>query len=160
MKLIITTILLLSCALSQAQSFQAQYVYDANGNRTKATIVYLSLKSEPSDLNQILPDGSDTSNLPRKGWAPGVNDSLNQYKVTIYPNPTHGNLLVQINGAMEQLTNNSNFIKIWNMQGQLQIDVNPLTTNNLIDLSQYAAGSYILKVYLNGQVKDFKIVKE
>lgn len=160
MKLLITTLILLSCAITHAQNFQAQYQYDANGNRTKATIIYLSLKSAPADLNQIIPDGSDTANLPRKGWAAGVTDSLANYKVTVFPNPTHGNLLVQINGATDKVANPANTIKIWNMQGQLLLDVNPISINNLIDLSQYASGTYILKVFLDGQVKDFKIVKE
>ena len=159
-KIFINLIFIGCSVVIQAQNFQAQYLYDANGNRYRATIIYLSVKSASSDLEQVLPQGTDTANLPRKGWLKGITDSAN-YKVIIYPNPTHGSLLVQIVGVtQEQLSTPTSVITLWNMQGQQLITISPVDNSNLIDLTKFSSGTYILRINLEGHIKDFKIVKD
>jgi hypothetical protein len=146
-KMIITGMVLFMCAMLQAQSFTATYTYDANGNRILAQVTYL-LKSVKLDQSQ---DSLKTTSL----------DSLGNCIVRIYPNPTHGDLIVEIDGVTpDQFSAQGNAIKIWNMQGKMVLDIPVRDSNNPVDLSNIAVGPYVLKLYINGKVKSYKIIKE
>jgi len=60
-----------------AQAFQAQYEYDANGNRISATVIFLNRSSADKVYTEPL-----DANL----------DEMNSTAIKIYPNPTKGNL--------------------------------------------------------------------
>jgi hypothetical protein len=145
--------------VSQAQNFTATYAYDANGNRKKVTVIYLSEKDQIvlADTNLILPD---TTLLPDNGWNKKITEPLDDLVITIYPNPTHGMLCVKISGAStEQLSAAGNAIKLWDMQSKLLYNIAPLTQYNFVNLSRNTMGTYILKVFVAGRTKEYRIVK-
>jgi hypothetical protein len=168
-KYILLTSMLLISFKSNAQAFKtySQYGYDANGNRTSTSIIYLAtnLKSDTITLEQMASEDdifkTDTSNLPEKGWQPGIYDNLGNLNIILYPNPTHGIIIIGISGITETLsTVPGNYIRIWDIQGRLVLTKNIPVKNNTIDLSQAKNGTYLLKISLGSQVKDYKIIKE
>lgn len=150
MKLILSRTLLIAAMLllvlsSKAQSFQAQYTYDANGNRLTATVIYLSRSS--------------SSPVPKVVEAIKVDPEIN-LTITIYPNPTQGDLRVELTGATsDQLSVPSNAIKVWDMQGRLLISLKSIGSSNVVDLSGYSNGTYIMQLFFGGRVKEYKIIK-
>ncbi len=135
------------CSALNAQSFQAKYAYDANGNRILANIIYLSTNAP--------------NNAPVK-----VEESLKigesqELKVNIYPNPTKGDLRVDIEGGTGNLFDNpNNAIKVWDMQGKLVVAITSIGASNRVDLNQFAKGAYIMHIILKGETKTYKILKD
>lgn len=144
-KPVVLAVMLLAYAAVSAQTFQASYRYDANGNRERAVVIYLSeLKSTST------PKVEDEINLEKQA-----------VQVSIYPNPTRGDLRVDITGATPELFDNiGNAIKVWDMQGRLLLSLSPVVTSNEVDLSTQRNGTYIMQLFFGGKVTDYKIVKE
>ncbi len=145
--------MLLALALStvsiysaNGQLFKARYKYDANGNREKANIIYLK-SNVPSPSPMI----EDVVKL----------EESTEFKVSIFPNPTQGDLKVEITGGLSNLfTNKNNCIKVWDIKGDLIITQTPICSSNLIDLSKERNGTYIMKLIIGKTIKDYKIIKQ
>lgn len=136
---------LFDCAPIKAQTNKATYLYDNNGNRTKATVI---------DMSQ-----SQSSPSPKVEEKLDINDK-NSLNITVLPNPTHGELIIELNGAtIEQLNTPNNVIRVWDMQGRLLFTSEPLRNSNLIDISNYDNGIYIVQLFFNGKSKSYKVVK-
>jgi hypothetical protein len=168
-KYISLLILLTSVAQLQAQALKTStaYVYDPNGNRISATVIYLqtTLKSATLPLDQVLPENSlsssDTALLPKQGWEPGTSEPLGNFEVKVYPNPTHGVIILEILKISDkQLVAAENSIKIFDIQGVLIKNYSPMTRYNIIDLSAKPNSPYLLQVIISDQIKNYKIVKE
>ena len=106
-KNIIISILLAATSSVFSQAFKATYSYDAAGNRTTATIIWLtsSLKNDEVIDSAIAAETHDRASLattdatiPKQGYTQPNLDSMAGTKITIYPNPTYGMLLVQLDG--------------------------------------------------------------
>lgn len=138
-------LLLLSVVPTMAQTFKATYTYDANGNRISATVIYISTTPQGTS-----PEFKEDLTINEKS----------SISITIAPNPTQGNLRVDITSTNQLEINSQNsFIKVWDMQGKLLVDKNSIGLSNSIDLSNYSNGVYILKISINGALKEYKIVK-
>jgi len=118
------------------------YTYDMAGNRLTRKLVILS------NPNYVKKSADEP--------AP-VKDQLGERKITIYPNPTKGNLAVEIIGGDDKEKMN---IILFNAQGkQLCVKkTNAVTT--LLDLTNYPAGYYLLRIQANDKMTEFKILKE
>ena len=144
-KIAVFAVTLFTSVALNAQTFRATYTYDANGNRISASVVYLS--QAPSGTSPIVEE-----ELPL--------DQNNKLTITIFPNPTQGNLRVELTGATdEQLSTPSNTIRVWDVQGKLLFSIPTLGASNHVDLSGYGNGVYIMQLFFNGKVKDYRIVK-
>lgn len=144
-KMFISVTMFMVCFVSQAQSFSASYLYDANGNRYLAQVTYL-LKSA-----HIAADQSNIQSV----------DSITKCVIKIYPNPTHGDLVLEITGVTPQkLSSQSNPIQIVNLQGKTVMEISTMGSFNPVDISTLANGIYILRIQLNGKVWTYKIVKD
>ena len=164
-KPIICCIALLAGLAAYTQSFNATYGYDANGNRTSVVTLYLSMKSATVTTDSAsVKDSLDiptSINLPQQGWQKGIDDPGTGFGITLYPNPTYGKLLVEISGlAAEQMNVPGNGIWVYNVQGAQVLTIKNVTTYNAIDMTDKPAGVYIMKLRLNGQFKEYRIVKE
>jgi hypothetical protein len=159
MKKQISIIILLLCSTLtlNAQSFKATYTYDANGNRVSASVIYLSLKSAKLDSAQ---SDSVKLDLNQKISNDRLLDSLDNFNVRVFPNPTQGELLIEITGTSpNEFTKQGNTIKLLNYNGQLIYDINQVTSYNTVDLTPLIKGTYILVLYINGKTKPYKIIK-
>ena len=144
-KVIILVVVLLTGTMLKGQTFKAAYIYDANGNRITANVIYLSSSpsnAAPNNENEVKVDFST------------------ELSVKIYPNPTQGDLKIEITGGNnESLINPSNCIKVWDMVGRMIINLKSLSELNSIDLTPYCNGAYVMHITINGKTKDYKIIK-
>ena len=140
--LTLITILLLSAAALKTQAQQKyQYSYDANGNRVTRTLVPM-FKSTKSNSNTE---------------AVSYEEKMADMKVTIYPNPTQGELKVDV---ANMPTNAKGYIVITDMQGRLLYQTTNITSSNNINLSSQTAGNYIMRVVVDDKNKEWMIVKQ
>jgi hypothetical protein len=166
MKNLITLFVLLATAtVAHSQAFKANYTYDASGNRLTATVIWLqtTLKSELLTVDEVLTiqtaTVSDTNTVPQKGYVHPTIDSMAGTNITIYPNPTHGVLLVQLTGIDEAVLKKGS-IMVYGINGQKLLQLIPLYSLNNVNLSTQPTGSYILTIQLGIETKTYSIIKE
>ena len=82
----------------------------------------------------------------------GVHDA--QQQVSIYPNPTSGNVTLDLSGL------NAKTVELFSMNGQLLNTVVPTDETMTLSLSQYAAGIYFVRIHSDNGVTTQKIVKK
>ncbi|NJK94549.1 MAG: T9SS type A sorting domain-containing protein [Bacteroidales bacterium] len=116
------------------------YFYDASGNRTGRNVISL-LKSGNITYRQ------DTTQLKSKAKVeesimPKYEESIEGELITIFPNPTKNILKVNITGMD---LNGKTIIRLYDIKGTMLINISPVSQTNVLDLSQYSAGVYILK---------------
>jgi hypothetical protein len=117
------------------------YGYDAAGNRITRTI---TLNTQQANLKSGVADIRPSV----------VEDEIIDAK--IYPNPTKGQLTIEIPDAANIQRGN---ITIYNMNGQV-ITRNAIGSHReSIDLSSKANGIYIMQISLDGKVSSWKIIK-
>ncbi|HET7733712.1 MAG TPA: T9SS type A sorting domain-containing protein [Paludibacter sp.] len=118
------------------------YAYDNAGNRiSRKVVVY-----------------SDGLQHVKKSETPApVEEQLGERTITVYPNPTKGQLAIDINGgdAKDELR-----IIIFDAHGKqlLNKKVEPGTTP--INMNSYPVAYYILRVQAGEKQTEFKIIKQ
>lgn len=134
-----------ACYNSYSQS-NFGFTYDAAGNLIQRTYLVRMLASKASkNFNN---SKTDTSNVV------ALSDKL---KVTIFPNPTKGELKVEISGIEN---NRSVDLNLYNPNGQLLLKQKASQGLTTVDMYRYPAGWYLLKVLSGDIVLNFKIVKD
>lgn len=139
-KELITLMLLIMTSLAYSQTIS--YEYDSAGNRIARTVVTLKSAETVSSEEEEEP----------------IVDSWEEREVTIYPNPTDGELNVAITGGeLEEAYSYS----IYNSQGSLLLNgsISELGLTTL-SLSNQSAGVYILVLSCQDESKTYKIVKK
>ena len=127
------------------------YGYDAAGRRnsrnntiTLKSANYITVRDSVVHVKSMSPEGS-------------FQETLGEQKIVIYPNPTKGQLKVEIS---EFDPSQKPVIYIYNPLGTLIIKKLPATGSEIIDLSSYNNGIYIMRIQLADKTSDWKIVKE
>ena len=110
------------------------YTYDYAGNRV-IRIYYPNRMGTPIDT---------------------THSSIDNAVISIYPNPTVGQLTVQV--TTDKLPESSK-IEVFDNIGRLVISKSPITESNSIDISAKTNGEYFLKVTINGKSRQWNIVK-
>lgn len=123
---------------------EINFQYDASGNRTERTI-YLP-------PGNAIDDTQISSNFEEL-----KEDQLAQRDIKIYPNPTRGQLRVDISGID---FNSSDYIAVYSLKGTLIKRLSPVQSSNLINLDSYSSGIYVMIVGLNDETVKWKIVKQ
>jgi hypothetical protein len=129
-----------------ASSFLAghiSYGYDAAGNRILRVIKFPALKSAPAD-----DFGQDN---------PKFEEKLGNQQILIYPNPTSGNVTIEIKGGEADVKTSVN---LFDLYGKLLVSKTTMDTSIPVDLTGYPSGAYILKISVGDKVSDWKILKE
>jgi len=173
-KLIILYIFLASSIAAYSQAFSAVYDYDLNGNRKTASIIWLqtNLKSNVLDSADLQALTSLNDSIPNKGYSKPNIDSISNVRITIYPNPTNGLLLVQLDETI-QIHGNAIYgnethgnaslqtasISVYSSTGQQVFNLSPLARTNTINLQSQPAGTYILTIQLGSLSKTYSIIK-
>jgi len=126
------------------------YNYDKAGNRVLRSITL----NQSQSLKEIIKDTS----LKAENPIPEVfKDSIDDKKILIYPNPTKGNLTIEIIGY-EQDANS--YIYLFNLSGNM-LKSEPITGSSMeVDLSNYPVGLYIIEIKLVGKSSVWKIIKD
>jgi len=143
-----------SFLLSQlkAQTFTYTYTYDDSGNRTKRVCVQVKSTDGESIFD------SENQRL-KESYVPSetLNDYLGETLITIYPNPTGGELVIRIIPLLEEA---SGTISIIGMDGRYYFMLSPLAEFNDLDLTELSNGNYILRLEFNGNITSYELIKE
>lgn len=140
--LFLILIFLAAGSFSSAQQ-KVSFSYDAAGNRISRTVITLSraMRAAPDSLEQEK-----------------VNHTLYTCKVTVYPNPTEGEVNLSVSNGKEDAVSD---IAVYDVSGNLlknlQIEGN---TSVSIDLSDYPDGIYLINFRQEESVSYYKIIKK
>lgn len=143
---LLTAIGLFSLCYCMYSQSDFTFIYDAAGNLTQRTyVVNMQAKIAKKDISNMNADSSNVVALTDK------------MKVTIFPNPTKGELKLEISG----IENNSNVeLNLYKPNGQLLLKQKAEQGLTAIDMFSYPAGWYLLKVLSGKTALNFKIVKD
>ena len=114
-----------------------EFTYDLSGNRIKKEIILNTTRSA-----EVLPP---------------FFDQVDNQKIIIYPNPTRGQLMVEIPGLVDI---KSGSLTVFSLMGQTitKKTINQRQTD--LDISNSPAGTYILHININGKISTWKIIKQ
>jgi len=140
----IPVILLFICSTSLLSQTTIKYSYNNAGHRVARHVITLA-------------SADDTTQSASRDKQETFEETVGEQKVIIYPNPTQGELTVEIQGNTENAETN---IYLYSLSGTLLTRKNSTGSTTTLDLSAYPAGTYVLKVMLNGKVSEWKIVKK
>ena len=136
------SVLLITGALtSHVLADRVVYSYDAAGNRISAHRQILYSPQRSTGVDEIK----------------SYNDSLSNARITIYPNPTEGDLRIDITGI-------DNFerseVTIHSSNGTVLNKISPLTASNEVDMTTYEDGIYLFVIRINDETTTWKIIKK
>jgi len=128
----------------QAQAQGVSYGYDASGNRISRVITIppplKSSKSEPTGEEQV------------------YSEVLKDFTVKIYPNPTKGELTVEIGQLPEGKTAS---LRLYNLQGKLILQRTGLHDGSEhLNISHHPTGVYLMKIATKDASTEWKIIKK
>jgi hypothetical protein len=139
-------------AVNYAALNTIEFYYDASGNRYLRKVITFKSNSFKSARIE-----SQTKLTKTKPAREKFEDNRGGQKITIYPNPTQGQIKVEITGA--DLTQKTVYY-IYNTSGKLIMQKAAIAGSDNIDLSNYANGIYILRIIIGDNLSEWKIVKE
>ena len=141
---------LLACAGVRAQS-RVEFGYDAAGNRIYRRVIVLDGGQRRAETEETYPaDEEEAPEAPTESWLPASGRT-----VRIYPNPTHGRLLVRVDGALE-----SGSLTVYSLGGARLHASSLQEGENILDLSGLDDGRYVLVLNMDGEKKEYVVVKK
>jgi len=138
--LLIISISVLCCLKVQAQA--VTYGYDASGNRISRviTITMKSSNGEPVEEEKV------------------YNEVLKDFTVNIYPNPTRGELTVDIAQLPEGKTAS---LRLYSLQGKLILQRTGLHGGSEhLNIGNQPPGIYVMKIATKDSFTEWKIIKK
>jgi hypothetical protein len=151
-----TLILALTLLLSISTKSQVQYLfgYDAAGNRISRMGIILNKTTQNVDTTgNVLSDSCLYNNEAKQQYQANIED----YVITVYPNPTTGELKIDISN-FEEGTKGSIFIT--DIQGKYIYKTDVIYDKNIINLNYVASGQYLMRIVLNNKNHEFFVFKE
>lgn len=155
-QILLTTVLLLTVGtfITNAQT-TVYYKYDLVGNRDLRTTVLSVSNSHVSKTTKI--DSTDLAATDDGQTLKKYEEALGSCQVQIFPNPTVGNVHVEIQSENANLTP---AMYLYSIQGTLLINKEHATMAEDFDLTKYSTGIYIMRIVVDGKVSEWKIVKQ
>jgi hypothetical protein len=176
-KILCAAIILIPLSVSGQEKIK--FKYDENGNRLSKTITIEPLVNEtvkfPITDQRTLKSGTTINDLNSEKTLPSVSENIiskntdavlnsdvlddsNDLIVTnVYPNP--GKDVVKI--SISNLPYNSKVeIKLYDLNGNQLLHEKNLNSHTELNISMYKNGIYVLRIFVNNKVFDWKVVKE
>lgn len=149
-KLLLTFCGILLCSLLTYSQNGIVYSYDGAGNRIERRVITLKTTSKTALSGENILTAIKKDDV--------FEEQLNERKITIYPNPTRGNVGIDISGAD---FNTNCQAHLYNLMGkklmQVQIHMN---TVNPIDMNNLPAATYLLVLIFDSEKLTYKIIKQ
>lgn len=127
-------LLLFIAPLSLLGQNKVHFIYDDAGNRTKKEIIISETRS-----------------------AEIFTEELAQREIKIYPNPTQGQLKIEISDLGDDEEVN---LTIYNVQGKKILSEKTSENYTIMDISSNPSGVYILQINIKGEISTWKIIKQ
>ncbi|MFA6922991.1 MAG: T9SS type A sorting domain-containing protein [Bacteroidales bacterium] len=175
-KLTLIAIVLLTGIAVKSQNYQ--FGYDANGNRITRDVIEIpqgkpegkddpknetaknnttSEENSGENTGAITDNNTQNNNASESQTEKTYEASLGSQKITIYPNPTKGELKIDITN-LPQATNG--LILITDMQGRVIYKSQNVNSTNTLSIANESAGNYVMKIVINGKSKEWLVVKQ
>ncbi len=149
MKYIIAFISFFIPVIAFAQNPQIVYSYDASGNRIQRKTIVLGTEDP-------LPPTPSSNKVATNQTTTGIKDSIGKFNVSFYPNPIEN----YVNVKFDVNTNLSHAkLKVLDMRGIVLIEENNLSTITKLNFQSLAAGQYIIWIEVDGQMKEWGVIK-
>lgn len=123
-------------SLSLSAQKKVMYAYDAAGNRIKKEILFEQSQSK----SQVV----------------ACSDMLDEKEIKIYPNPTEGELRVEI---FNELKKTEGIVTVHGNNGAMIYTTPIINGSASLDISSCPNGLYILHVKIGDSVSSWKIIK-
>lgn len=149
---LVSVVVLIGTTLTVNGQNTISYAYDNSGNRISRTITVA--KSTSMDTDEENEGSGNNQDQSKKNIHKG---ELNNVQFSIYPNPTRESVEIKTENLPLE---SKGMVMVFDVKGVLILkqDLTPHSTN--LDLSQVAAGNYLLKVFIDSQVSEWKLIKE
>jgi hypothetical protein len=135
-------VLLLMPIFSFGQSKVIEYSYDKAGNRTHRYVITLSSNTLMSAQIDI----------------PPLEHNLGPLEIKIFPNPTRGQLLVEVQNGDDE---SKYTFYLYDISGKLMIEESIKGNGSQpLNLSSFNPGTYILILKTPDEKMEYKIIKE
>ncbi len=122
-------------------NYHVVYAYDAAGNRVGKAYTQITLKSSSSKQDSQIP----------------LKENLGDKKVIIYPNPTKGNLKINVESDIETLFNYT----LYSNEGKVLLTGEIISgIEHSLEMESYKTGAYILILKNKEEKLTYKIIKE
>nr|WP_319998175.1 T9SS type A sorting domain-containing protein [uncultured Draconibacterium sp.] len=130
---------------AQTTHYHYKFSYDDSGNREQRIYIGTALKSASIENSTAFNEEKP------------IRENLGFGEIKIYPNPTKGNLIVEIPDFEAEKIN----ILVFNLQGK-EIMNKTSSPNSINQLSLYnlPSGMYVLKIVAGQESSDWKIIKD
>jgi len=155
--------LLIFLAIPNCFSQGIMYGYDENGNRTLRDVIVLTQEEKTTTIPDSTNNNNDTTlaqtktaDSPEAAKRNPIEASFAGNKVLIYPNPAKYYITVETENISAQNTE----INVCDIYGKSIETIHIYENLTKIDFSQYAIGTYLLKMTINNRSKTWTIVKE
>lgn len=127
---------------SPAFAQKISYAYDLAGNRISRTII---LSEAPQKA-------------PAEEQSEPFIEQFEQHEIKIFPNPTKGILIVEVNGGN---TEDNVWLTLYNLQGMVLQQIEYVVGSpKQVNLSAYPVANYILRLHVGDKTVDYKIIKQ
>ena len=132
-------------AQAQSTHYHYQYSYDESGNREQRIYIGTTLKSASIENSSAFNEEKP------------ITETLNFGEIKIYPNPTKGNLIVEIPDFETKKIR----ILVFNLQGKEILNkIGSPNSRNQVNLRDLPSGIYVLKIVAGQEFSDWKIIKD
>lgn len=121
------------------------YGYDLSGNRIQRALI--TLKSAKMDSTDVW-KSQDADKIP---------EDLNSKDIVVYPNPVEG--LLQISIGSQDIESSIKII-LYDSYGKLLYNQESAGVNYKLNMTDYSSGVYILRIEVDSEIKEWKIIKE
>ena len=143
MRLISLMLLFIIVIESSSQTRNVQFTYDDAGNRIgRAIVLAQAPKSKRLENDSIK--------------AEIYTDTFAGYQLHVYPNPTEGELKIELNGLPD---GEIYHLIITNASGIVIVNRRTSENPTVADLTECPAGIYIMRLKYKNHTKDFKIIR-
>ena len=142
-------VFMLSTAISHAQN-KIEFEYDNSGNCVvKYKTIVMSKSKQYNNKNKEDSQTEQESLIETS--------QISDLTLKIYPNPTKGNLKIEILGELPQ--GETYTVALSDMSGKVIINKKTSEKGLNIDISTYSDGVYMLRVKYAGKQEEWKIIK-
>ena len=151
-KIALTFCLLIVLTYSSFAQYNVEYTYDSSGNRISRTVITLN-----APMTKSAAFADSFTEEKQKEILP-FEEIFGEQKISIYPNPTKGRLVIGINGGNPEENFNLHLLDVnGRMVLRDQIKAVGEVPVNMLHLD---AGIYILVLQNSQKKKTYKIIKE
>lgn len=134
----------------KSQTYDYSYTYDDAGNRTSRTIT-IPDATGASLLNE------ETGDLQESREVVPVTDRLLDKQIRLYPNPTRGELVLQITPFDGE---DPVQVLVYDINGKLVHEQQILFEYTSLDFTDFKPGNYILKLKTDHSENSYLIIKK